>query len=320
MALLSCAVLSGCGTADFKSSSSKPSATSMTGASSAGSTLGAATGASGSDNGLSGAASALQGEGAHGRLGAFLPHVGSGIYACVACFGVTAPSASSMVPANALEVGGIQNLGDWLAATDTSGGGGSASGATETVGTPSLSGSAREFTTTFADSGDERYDVSFGEDTESKNFFYDGWIYVAGSSIDIGNLEMDLNQVLSNGQTVIFGFQCDGYSGTWDYTENAGTPESPSDVWVHSTEVCDPRNWATDAWHHVQISVARDDAGNVTYNAVWLDGSEQVLNVTVPSAFALGWSSVLLTNFQVDGLGSGGSSTVYLDELNVYRW
>jgi hypothetical protein len=27
-----------------------------------------------------------------------------------------------------------------------------------------------------------------------------------------------------------------------------------------------------------------------------------------------------LTNIEVDGLGSSGSSTVYLDNLTVYRW
>jgi hypothetical protein len=229
--------------------------------------------------------------------------------------------ATSGIPTAALETGEIQNLPGWAGATDTSGGGqGGASGATKLLGSPSLSGSAREFTTTFTNDGDERYFVSFGADTASTHFFYDGWVYVGSPSSDIANLEMDVNQVLANGQTVIFGFQCDGYAGTWDYTENAGTPEAPVDTWVHSAQACDPRSWTTDAWHHVQISFTRDDAGNVTYNAVWLDGTEQALNVTVPSAFALGWSSTLLTNFQVDGVGAGGSSTVYLDELIVYRW
>jgi hypothetical protein len=119
---------------------------------------------------------------------------------------------------------------------------------------------------------------------------------------------------------VIFGFQCDGYSNTWDYTKNAGTPQSYKDVWLHSTASCNPRNWAVNTWHHVQIQFSRDQYGNVTYQAVWLDGAKQTLNVTVPSAFALGWGSTLLTNFQVDGLGTSGSSTVYLDQLTIYRW
>jgi hypothetical protein len=48
--------------------------------------------------------------------------------------------------------------------------------------------------------------------------------------------------------------------------------------------------------------------------------SSQQINETVPSAFALGWAQVLLTNFQIDGLGAYGSATVYLDQLTITRW
>jgi hypothetical protein len=125
---------------------------------------------------------------------------------------------------------------------------------------------------------------------------------------------------MPNGQTVLFGFQCDGYSKTWDYTTNAGTPENPKDAWLKSDQACDLQSWSTETWHHVQIAYSRDDAGNATYQSVWLDGAEQDINATVPSAFALGWAPTLLTNLQVDGLGGSGSSTVYLDQLTVYRW
>jgi len=131
-----------------------------------------------------------------------------------------------------------------------------------------------------------------------------------------------MNQVMSNGQTVIYGVQCDGWSGTWDYTVNSGTPTQPKGGWVHvKTAPCNPRKWTTNVWHHVQIEYSRDDAGNVTYKSVWLDGVEQDINVTVPSAFALGWRlGTLLTNFQVDGLGTSGTVTVYADNMTIYRW
>jgi hypothetical protein len=161
--------------------------------------------------------------------------------------------------------------------------------------------------------------VSFGDDATSSNFFYDGWVYLTSSASNIANLEMDMNQVMDNGQTVLFGFQCDSYSGTWDYTANKGTPEKPSDTWLHSKAYCDVRKWGQSTWHHIQVSYSRDDNGNVTYNTVWLDGAQQDINVTVPSAFALGWPQMLLTNFQVDGRGSG-ENTVYLDKLTIYRW
>jgi hypothetical protein len=190
-----------------------------------------------------------------------------------------------------------------------------------TVDSPSLSGNAMEFYTTYTYYGGELYYASFGNDTTSKNFVYDGWVYLDSSSGSIANLEMDMNQVMPNGQTVIFGFQCDGWAGTWDYTENAGTPNLPIDHWVHSSATCNPQTWAQSSWHHVQVSYSRDDAGNVTYQSVWLDGNEQQINVTVPSAFALGWAPTLLTNFQVDSIAPGpSSSTVYLDNLTISRW
>jgi hypothetical protein len=92
------------------------------------------------------------------------------------------------------------------------------------------------------------------------------------------------------------------------------------DRWAHSKAYCNPRGWSKNTWHHVQISYSRDQWGTVTYHSVWLDGLEEPINAKAYSAFALGWAPTLLTNFQVDGLGSGGSPTVYLDNLTVYRW
>lgn len=236
---------------------------------------------------------------------------------------VSASSGSanpSAVPSNALAVSSIQTLSNWQESYDSASGNNNATGQMSVVSSPSRSGAARKFDTRFTNFGSERYAVQLGDDSVSTNFFYDGWLYIAGPSKQIANIEMDMNQVLANGQTVIYGFQCDGNSGTWDYTKNGGTPANYNDVWVHSKAPCNPRSWATDSWHHVQIGYSRDDSGNVTYKAVWLDGTEYDLNVTVPSAFDLGWNSCLLTNFQVDGAGASGKSTVYLDQLTIYRW
>jgi hypothetical protein len=195
----------------------------------------------------------------------------------------------------------------------------SSSGTMQVVSSPSLGGHAREFDTTFSNSGGETYNVTFGNDANATNFFYDGWVYLTDSASSIANLEMDMNQVLPNGQTVIYGFQCDGNSSTWDYTANNGSPSHPVDVWVHSYAACNVQNWRKNVWHHVQISYSRNDSGNVTYHSVWLDGAESKIEATVPSTFDLNWSPALLTNFQIDGRGSG-SNTVYLDHLNIARW
>ena len=226
---------------------------------------------------------------------------------------------ASVVPLDAVSVSSIQTLNTWNGIHD-SGTSGYSSGKMSLVGSPSHTGIPRAFVSTYSNGGGVRYWVSFGDDQTATNFLYDGWVYLTSSAGYIGNLEMDMNQTMPNGQTVIFGVQCDGYSSTWDYTENLGTPEAPKGHWAHSTAGCNPRSWSRDAWHHVEITYSRTNSGMVTYKSVWLDGVESAMNATVPSAFALGWGPTLLTNFQVDGLGASGSSTVYLDDLTVYRW
>jgi hypothetical protein len=222
------------------------------------------------------------------------------------------PAAGPVIPANAIASTNIQLLDTWHFNHDP-GTPGTAVGATSLVSTPSLSGNTRQFVSSYTGAGGEIYSVSYADDTASMNFVYDAWVWIeAGSSV--ANLEMDSNQVTANGQTVIYAFQCDGYAKVWDYS-------GPGAHWVKSIQPCDVANWSKAAWHHVQISYSRDDSGNVTYHSVWLDGAEQVINETVPSSFALGWQvGVVQTQFQMDGLGTSGSSTVYLDNLTISRW
>lgn len=221
-----------------------------------------------------------------------------------------------IIPGNAIAVKAIQGLPSWKAENDAA-----AFGTSYGVTTLGGTATSRKFVTNYANYGGERYSANFGADTNATNFVYDGWIYLASPINDIANIEMDLNQVMANGQTVIIGFQCDGWSRSWDYTVNAGTLASPNDQWRHSNQSCNPQAWTPNAWHHVQVSYARDNVGNVLYKSVWLDNVQQNINVTAYSAFALGWGSSLVTNLQIDGMtGLPGSATVYLDNLTVYRW
>jgi len=241
--------------------------------------------------------------------------------ACVTDVSITVNAGSSSpVPSNAVAVSSIQTLGNWVNQYDNAINGGWANGSMKIVNSPSRSGSARSFTMNYGNYGGERFYVSFGDDTQATNFFYDAWVYLKSPVSSLANLEMDMNQTMPNGQTAIFGFQCDGYSSTWDYTVNAGTPNKPVDKWVNSKASCNIHNWSVNAWHHVQVYYSRDNSGNITYHSVWLDGNQQNINATANSAFALGWQPSLLTNLQLDGIGSGGAATVLLDNLTVYRW
>jgi hypothetical protein len=227
---------------------------------------------------------------------------------------------TSIVPSNAVSVGDIQTLGDWTAIHD-GGTPGSSSGWMGLTGSPSISGNARVFATSFWNFGGERYAAHIGDDQTAQNFLYDAYVYIGGSADGLANLEFDLNQTMPNGETVIMGFQCDGWTGTWDYTVNGGSPQSPRDTWLHSYAGCNPHSWGVNQWHHVQISYSHNESGWVTYKSVWLDGKEQDLYITAFSGFALGWGPSLLTNFQVDGSSSGSTSaTVYIDKMTIYRW
>lgn len=238
---------------------------------------------------------------------------------CTADVGIIVGTASG-VPSYAATTSALQTVNSWNVVHDT-GTPGSSSGWSGTTNSPSLTGAARHFATSYNYYGGERYSLWFGDDNASHSFLYDVWVYIENYNTGIANIEMDVNQTMQNGQTAIFGFQCNGWTSTWDYTVNKGSPTSPNDQWVHSSQYCNVRNWSLNTWHHVQVYYSRDDSGYVTYHWVSLDGTQQNLNITALSAFALGWGPTLLTNFQVDGATSGsGSSNVYIDKLTVSRW
>lgn len=231
-----------------------------------------------------------------------------------------ATSKGPSIPSNAIKVSSIQSMPNWRIKHDSATPGTSTGVMTE-VADPSLSGLAERFDTSFTNGGGELYSITYAKDAVPMNFVYDAEIYIEEGS-KIMNLEMDNNQVIPNGDTVIYAFQCSGASNTWEYTENVGTPSQPATKWLRSSAPCNPANWTQNAWHHVQISYSRDNYGNVTYHSVWLDGVESVINKTVNSDFRLGWAAgVLIANFQVDGpTGTDGSATLYLDKFTIYRW
>ena len=242
---------------------------------------------------------------------------------CVADVAVSVGSSSSTgstSPSTATTVSGLQKQDYYWKSIFDSGTNGTASGTMSMTSSPSISGYTRRFVTSYRNSGGARFWTSFGQDTKAHNFLYDVYIYLDSTATDIANIEMDMNQVIGNGQTIIYGFQCDGYTNTWDYTTNAGSPANPVDQWRHSSVPCNPRDWTRNTWHHVQVAYSRDDSGNVTYKYVTLDGVQKSINEKVPSAFALGWGPTLLTNFQIDGLGGYGTANVYIDKLTISRW
>lgn len=242
---------------------------------------------------------------------------------CVTSISITVKTASASsettVPSTADTVSHIQALSGWKAVHD-SGGPGSSSGSTAIVSSPSLYGSTRRFVSSFSNSGDERFSVSFSDNVNAENLNYDTWVYLTSSASKIGNLEFDVNQVMANGQTALIGVQCDGYTGEWAYNVNKGSAGSPRPAWVGKSGThCNPRSWSQNTWHHVQASFVRNSSGTVTYRSITFDGVQIDLNVQAFVAADLGWGPVVNTQFQIDGLGSG-TVTAYLDNVTVSMW
>ncbi len=246
---------------------------------------------------------------------------GGATYTAVDGLKVTASgsqAAPSGIPSNAISSGNLTGSDRWAWNHDSGTPGSSTGYSSYAVSKPSLDGAAREFSVSYSKKGGEIYHMSFANDENSTHFVYDTYIYSVWPS-ETANIEMDMNQVMSNGKTVIFGVQCSSYSGTWEFVTVSGN----SPHWHSSNLGCNPKNWSADAWHHIQIASHRDSYGDVTYDWVSLDGKTgYFVGAHGAAAMSLGWAhGDLLINFQLDGSSSSSAQMKeYIDKLTIYRW
>jgi hypothetical protein len=231
--------------------------------------------------------------------------------------GTSAPSAHA-IPSDATSSGDLSASTHWTWGHDAATPGEAVGSSEFPVASPSLDGESREFYVTYSQKGGERFSLSFAHDPEATHFVYDAYVYIEDPA-QLANLEMDVNQVMSNGETVIYAFQCSSYSEAWEFSTIANN----SPHWHSSGLPCSPKNWAANTWHHVQIASHRSSAGVVTYDWVNLDGNYQEIdNATGNGAVALHWAAgVLNLNFQLDGSSeTSGSIRIYADKLTIYYW
>jgi hypothetical protein len=227
-------------------------------------------------------------------------------------------AVSQTIPSYSTFSGDLSGAGRWQWNHDKGTPGTSVGYSSYPVSNPSMDGKAREFSVSYWHYGGEIYHLSFANDRYATHFVYDTYVYLANPS-QIQNLELDMNQVMSNGKTVILGTQCSSISKTWEWVYQ--TYNHPH--WHTSNIACNPKTWAAYKWHHVQIAMHRSSTGVVTHDWVKLDGVVHYFqNATASAALSLGWAEgVLLVNVQFDGASSGnGSIKAYFDKLAVYRW
>jgi hypothetical protein len=226
-------------------------------------------------------------------------------------------STSVSIPSNAVASADLDVSNNWQYEHDA-GTPGSSRGSTAYPATTPLYDDAREFYMTYSARGGERWHNSFANDTSSTHFVMDTYVYVVNPD-QLANLELDLNQVMSNGQTVIYGTQCSTYSHSWEWTYYGGG----SPHWHSSNVPCNPLTWSAKTWHHIQVGFHRDSSGYVTHDWVNFDGTHSVFSGAGGSAAkALGWAKgSLLMNIQMDGYSkSSGSVTAYFHKTTFYRW
>jgi hypothetical protein len=227
--------------------------------------------------------------------------------------GSTPPSS---IPSNAIASADLDTSNNWAHEHDAGTPGGS-QGSTLFPATTPVYDDAREFYMTYWGRGGERWHNSFANDASATHFVMDTYVYVVNPS-QLANLELDLNQVMSDGRTVIFGTQCSTYSHTWEWTYYSGGPH-----WHSSNVYCDPRGWSANTWHHIQVGFHRDSNGYATHDWVNFDGTQSTFSgASGGAAKALGWAKgSLLMNVQMDGYSTGsGSVTAYFHKTTFYRW
>lgn len=179
-------------------------------------------------------------------------------------------------------------------------------------------GNARKFDVSWTANGGERFHIYLGADqldTVSTDFVIDTWVCFPDIS-HVNNIEFDYNQVLANGQTVIFGTQCYLVPGNWEYSQRNGTKVT----WITSNATCSRATWTANAWHHVILKFHRDAAGVVTHDSVSFDGNVQQFHDAIgASNYSAGWvpPGAQVVNFQIGGDNSANGATAYLDSLTV---
>jgi len=221
------------------------------------------------------------------------------------------------IPSSAISSGDLDGSSKWTEEHDGGTPGKSKGTTSYPAKTPAYDDS-REFRMTYSDQAGERWSNTFIKDANASHFVLDTYVLLPKPS-EVKNLELDINQVIANGETIILSTQCSGEVGRWEYGDTVGK----HDHWKSSNIKCNPAEWQANVWHHIEIGEHRDANGFVTHDWVTVDGDYSAFdNATLESAHFLDWGKGdVNTQFQIEGSSTGsGTVTAYIHKFTVYRW
>ena len=229
------------------------------------------------------------------------------------------PAPSLVIPSTAiwsaaLETKGIKSQGGIWQCVHDEGTQGTSAGTGPTNSSPCGSLYHIDYTS----GGGERWWAPVATDLNANHFVYDTWVWIDRPDI-LNCLELDVNHVDGNGNTIILGIQWVPAAGCWEYT----TMPNNKATWNKSNIAAAVSDFSASTWHHVQLASHHDANGVATYDTVTIDGVTRAFqNASAPSWAALGWTpkGLININMQLDGLGAGGSINVYHSNLRIGRW
>lgn len=220
-----------------------------------------------------------------------------------------APTAPTPPSGSAANVAQIQTLSGWDDCDVCAGAAGSgpqtAHSMQEGISSPSLSGAAARFDVGGTSWGAALWWRELGSHDDAQNLKYDLDFYVGDTSSGQA-LEFDVNQT-TGGSKYIFGTECDFRgSGTWRVWN------APAATWASTGVPCPMPD--TNTWHHLTWELQRS-GGQSHFIAVTLDGNRHDVGMSFGATGQGG--SGLDVAFQADLTGSGGSESVWLDNVSL---
>lgn len=217
------------------------------------------------------------------------------------------PDACPVIPANAISSGVLDNYTaqPWKFEHDAATPGTTANATTAYIDPVQ----GRNFHFDYTQQAGERFSLVCANDPNSLNFCYDVEVRFTDPS-QILNMELDVNQVLADGRTVIYDCQCASKSASWEYN-----------AWRPSRVPGNPQQWGT-GWNRTRIFWHRSADGNVvTWDGVEFNGAWESINQSsTTQTKALGWGLVIVLNFQIEGALASGTVDAFARNLRIIRW